>query len=223
MLSVDANFASSLSARATILLAIAHSKTPLQCVPGTSRVSPTPRGEFCLYLGNCHSRQIGDREFFRARIGYNSGMSSNTGSEGEAHGNIDDSATIDRLRTGGQEALAQLYQEHRGRLRRMVDLRMDGRLTKRIDASDVLQDGFVEISKRLDQYLEDPPMPVFVWMRFLVAQQLAAVQRWHFQRQKRDPRREEPVEPPRPTMDSGQMAREFSASLTSPSQAAVRR
>lgn len=171
---------------------------------------------------NCHSRQIGDREFFRARMGYNSGMSSNTGSEGEAHGNIDDSATIDRLRTGGQEALAQLYQEHRGRLRRMVDLRIDGRLTKRIDASDVLQDGFVDISKRLDEYLEDPAMPVFVWMRFLVAQQLAAVQRWHFQRQKRDPRREEPVEQPKPTMDSGQMAREFSASLTSPSQAAVR-
>ncbi len=135
---------------------------------------------------------------------------------------LDESDALRRLRAGGQETLAQMYQENRGRLRRMVELRIDPRLTKRVDASDVLQEGFVDISKRLDDYLRDPSMPIFVWMRFLVAQQLSAVQRWHFQRQKRDPRREEPPLPPRATMDSGQMARELSGSITSPSQAAQR-
>jgi RNA polymerase sigma-70 factor (ECF subfamily) len=160
-------------------------------------------------------------KFFSIRFGYNRHM--DTGREKqEIPRNIDDVESVERLRSGGSKALAEMYQQHRGRLRRMVELRIDPRLMKRIDADDVLQEGFVDISKRLDDYLADPSMPVFVWMRFLVAQQLAAVQRWHFQRQKRDPRREEPVVPAKPTMDSGEMAREFSGSLTSPSQAAQR-
>ena len=77
---------------------------------------------------------------------------------------------LSRLRFGGKEALAQLYQENHGRLRRMIELRIDPRLAQRIDATDVLQEGFVDISNRLDEYLNDPAMPVFVWMRFLVAQ-----------------------------------------------------
>ena len=129
---------------------------------------------------------------------------------------------VARLKAGGQDALAELFQEHRSRLRRMVEMRLDPRLAKRVDASDVLQDGFVDVSNRLDEFLENPGMPVFVWLRFLVAQKLAEVQRWHFQRQKRDPRREEAIVPSQPIYDSKNLAREFSASLTSPSQAAHR-
>ena len=127
-----------------------------------------------------------------------------------------------RLRTGGQDALAEVYQKHRARLRRMIEMRMDPRLAKRVDASDVLQEGFVDVAQRLGEYLDQPTMPVFVWLRFLVAQKLAEVQRWHFQRQKRDPRREEAPLPVRPSYDSANIARELSASLTSPSQIAFR-
>ena len=111
----------------------------------------------------------------------------------------------------------------RARLRRMVELRLDQRLVQRVDASDILQEGYVDISNRLEDYLANPVMPVFVWMRFLVNQRLAAVQRWHFQRQKRDPRREESPQPTaRPVFDSAQLAHEFSASMTSPSGAFLR-
>jgi RNA polymerase sigma-70 factor (ECF subfamily) len=130
---------------------------------------------------------------------------------------------IVRLRSGGQEVLAAMYEENRGRLRRMVELRLDRRLVQRVDASDVLQEAFVDVSKRLDEYLRDPSMPLIVWMRFLVGQRLSALQRWHFQRQKRDPRREEPATAPaRPTFDSEQIAQEFSASMTSPSEVVQR-
>jgi WD40 repeat protein len=51
---------------------------------------------------------------------------------------------LERLRAGDRRALADLFQRHRDRLRRMVELRSDARLYGRIDASDVLRDGFLE-------------------------------------------------------------------------------
>jgi len=49
---------------------------------------------------------------------------------------------LERLRAGDRRALADLFQRHRDRLKRMVEIRMDARLHGRIDASGVLQDGF---------------------------------------------------------------------------------
>jgi RNA polymerase sigma-70 factor, ECF subfamily len=57
---------------------------------------------------------------------------------------------LERLRAGDRGALAELFERHRDRLRRMVELRMDARLQGRIDASDVLQDGFLDLVKRVD-------------------------------------------------------------------------
>ena len=54
---------------------------------------------------------------------------------------------------GDRQALTDLFQRHRCRLRRMVELRMDVRLQARVDASDVLQDAFLDVVARLDSYL----------------------------------------------------------------------
>ncbi len=45
-----------------------------------------------------------------------------------------------RLDRGDEQALCELFARHRGRLRRMIRLRLDRRLQGRIDSSDVLQD-----------------------------------------------------------------------------------
>ena len=47
---------------------------------------------------------------------------------------------IEQLRGGDRQALATLFDKHRDRLRRMVELRIDARLRARLDPSDVLQD-----------------------------------------------------------------------------------
>ena len=65
---------------------------------------------------------------------------------------------IDRLRGGDRGALAGLFDEHRERLRRMVELRIDARLRARIDPSDVLQEAFLDVSRDLDAYLADPKL-----------------------------------------------------------------
>ena len=55
---------------------------------------------------------------------------------------------IERLRAGDRSALTGLFQVHRDRLRRMVELRIDARLRGRVDASDVLQDAFLSTAAR---------------------------------------------------------------------------
>lgn len=122
---------------------------------------------------------------------------------------------------GGEPAFAEYFMTNRDRLRRMIELRLDRRLVQRVDASDILQEGFLDASNRLSEYLENPTMPFFVWLRFLVAQRLLAVHRWHFDRQKRDPRRED-IARCHPAMETGAIAHELSGAFTSPSNAAAR-
>ena len=66
---------------------------------------------------------------------------------------------VERLRGGDRQALTDLFQRHRDRLRRMVELRMDARLQGRVDASDVLQDAFLDAAARLDSYLQGSELP----------------------------------------------------------------
>src|SRR5207248_7122752 len=62
-----------------------------------------------------------------------------------------------------------LLERHRERLRRMVALRLDRRLQGRIDASDVIQEAYLEASTRRAEYLQQPTMSFFLWLRFLTS------------------------------------------------------
>ena len=54
---------------------------------------------------------------------------------------------LEQARAGDKVALNELFGRHRPRLRRMVDLRLDRRLQARIDASDVIQEAYVEVAQ----------------------------------------------------------------------------
>ena len=82
-------------------------------------------------------------------------------------------------RADRQARLGELLEQHRGRLLRMVNLRMDRDLRARIGAPEVLQESWLEVSNRLDEYLENPQVPFYVWIRFLTAQRLLKLQRFH--------------------------------------------
>src|SRR5215471_7410905 len=83
-------------------------------------------------------------------------------------------------------ALGELFDEHRDRLRLMVHLRLDRRLRGRIDASDVLQEAYVEALERFPDFLQDRPMPFFLWLRFITEQRLQIVHRRHLGTKARD-------------------------------------
>jgi RNA polymerase sigma-70 factor (ECF subfamily) len=93
---------------------------------------------------------------------------------------------VKRLRMGDKNALAALFDSYRGRLRRMVELRMDPRLRARIDASDVLQEAYLELAGDLDVYLADLKMQPLLWMRLHVGRRLTTLHRRHLGTQMRD-------------------------------------
>ena len=59
---------------------------------------------------------------------------------------------LDRVRDGDQDAIAELFAQHRQRLRTMIELRMDPRLAGRVDPSDVLQDTFIDLNKLIHEF-----------------------------------------------------------------------
>ena len=84
-----------------------------------------------------------------------------------------------RAEAGEEAAMAELFTRNRERLRRMVSVRMDRRLQGRVDASDVLQEAYLDFARRLPEHAENPNMPFFLWLRFLTAQRLIDLHRQH--------------------------------------------
>lgn len=133
--------------------------------------------------------------------------------------------TTDRLRRavgGDGSAMEELFAEHRLRLRRMVDLRLDRRLVGRIDASDVVQETFLEAVQRLPDYVARPDMPFFLWLRFLTAQKVVDTHRHHLGVQARDAGREARPARPFPKADPESMTGIFLDTCTPPPAAAAR-
>ena len=103
----------------------------------------------------------------------------------------------------------------------MIRLRLDVRLRGRIDASDVLQEAFVDASRRLAEYAASPSMPLFLWLRFLTSQRLQLLHRQHFG-PTRDAVREVSLHAGAlPWADSMSLAMQLLGRQTSPSQAAA--
>lgn len=91
-----------------------------------------------------------------------------------------------QVRHGSRGAVDELFSRHRVRLRRMIQLRLDRRLLGHIDVSDVLREALVEVSRKLDEYLVDPQISFFLWLRMLADQKLAEIHRRHLGTQLRD-------------------------------------
>jgi RNA polymerase sigma-70 factor, ECF subfamily len=91
---------------------------------------------------------------------------------------------------GEKASLGALLTRHEVRLRRMITLRLDQRLKGRIDASDVLQEVYLEASRCLADYLREPKMPFFLWLRGIAGHKLLEFHRHHLGTQMRDAGRE---------------------------------
>ena len=130
---------------------------------------------------------------------------------------------VERLRAGDRQALTDLFQRHRDRLRRLVELRMDARLQGRVDASDVLQDAFLDAATQLDTFLRGSELSAFLWLRLVVSQRLSKYHRQHLGTRMRDVRQEVSLyRDPLPQASSAALASMLLGRLTSPSNAAIR-
>lgn len=92
--------------------------------------------------------------------------------------------------SGDSASWRALLESNHARLRRMVALRLDPRLQGRVDPSDILQETYLEASRQLAEYLRDPQVPFYLWLRSLTATRLAKAHRAHLGTQARDVGRE---------------------------------
>ncbi len=139
----------------------------------------------------------------------------------QAEGRSDD--LLLRVKDGDEQAVAELFSQHRQRLWQMVRFRIDRRLAGRVDADDVLQEAYLEAAKRLRHFAGDSATSFFVWLRMIVMQTLIDVHRRHLGAQMRDAGREVPIAGARYSQTTTvSLAAHLVGHLTSPSQAAMR-
>lgn len=132
-------------------------------------------------------------------------------------------ALLERARTGDRAALTVLFTRHRERLCRLVEMRLDRRLQARIDASDVIQEAYLEVAARLQDYFRSPSLPFFLWLRLVVGEQLTNLHRQHLGTQMRDAGREVSLYGDAlPAASSAALAAQLLGKQTSPTQAALR-
>jgi RNA polymerase sigma-70 factor (ECF subfamily) len=135
----------------------------------------------------------------------------------------EDAELLARAQAGDTTAVEAIFALHRDRLRRMVELRLDQRVQGRIDASDVVQDAYVDILTRLPEFLREPHLPLFLWLRFVVGDRLMKVHRHHLGAQMRDARLEVSLyRGALPAASSAALAAQLLGKHTSPTQAATR-
>lgn len=123
---------------------------------------------------------------------------------------------------GDSTALGELFRQSHDRLVQIVSFRIDSRLKSRVDPADVVQDAFVEATKRMAKG-RDPNIPFFLWLRMVTLQTLTDAHRHHLGAQSRSTNREVSLfSGPLPQATSAIIAAQLLGKLTSPSHAAMR-
>ena len=134
----------------------------------------------------------------------------------------DDVALLALCSSGDEHALNELMQKYRSRLKRLVRLRLNPLLRTRVDDSDVIQDAFLEASKRIEEFAKSPEVPFFLWIRKIVAHKLVNIHRVHLDAECRTVNRELSMQSPVPVANSTCIAEQLLVRSESPSGAAQR-
>jgi RNA polymerase sigma-70 factor (ECF subfamily) len=129
---------------------------------------------------------------------------------------------IQEARTGGDAALGPLLELYRNYLRLLARLEIGRRLQGKVDASDLVQETFLEAHRnfRLFQGTDEPQFAC--WLRQILAAKVANLVRHYVGTQARDVRLEQGLEANMEN-SSRMLGQQLAASLTSPSLQAARR
>ena len=130
------------------------------------------------------------------------------------------SKLLDQARRGDRDALGRLLAGQRAGLHRLAEGQLEGRIAVRVDASDVLQQTFLEAYRCFPQFAGRDVREFGAWLRGILDHKVAGAIRDHTLLQKRDLGRERSMDDSRgggPTWKQ-----DLDANLTSPSQKAIR-
>jgi RNA polymerase sigma-70 factor (ECF subfamily) len=99
-------------------------------------------------------------------------------------------------RDGDDDAVNRLMERHRRAIQRMVELRLDQKIRRRVGVSDVVQDVLIEANRRLTDYLLNPVMPFHLWLRHIARDRIIDAHRRHRVSAKRSVDREQALAAP---------------------------
>jgi RNA polymerase sigma-70 factor (ECF subfamily) len=124
---------------------------------------------------------------------------------------------------GRQESLVSVFGRHQQHLLRMIAARLDPRILGKVDAEDILQEVYIEATRRNRDPSAFPTVPYLVWLRQVATQVLIDTHRRYLGAKKRDVRREVAMSRAGPADPSSLMlVGQLAGNLTTPSQCAAR-
>jgi RNA polymerase sigma-70 factor (ECF subfamily) len=100
---------------------------------------------------------------------------------------------LERAGQGDAQAVDELFDRYREYLRAVVALRMDRQMQSRVDASDVVQETYLQTARRMDDFLRRRPMPFRLWLRKSACECLIQLRRRHVGAQQRTTAAEVPL------------------------------
>jgi RNA polymerase sigma-70 factor (ECF subfamily) len=124
---------------------------------------------------------------------------------------------------GEAAAVDRLLDRHRDALRNMIRARMDQKLARRVDASDVVQDVLLEASQRLDDYIRDPKLPFGLWLRQMAQDRIIDLHRRHRVARRRSLDREQQRAGPGTDQSSLELAAQLRDPELTPAAATLRK
>lgn len=126
-----------------------------------------------------------------------------------------------RIQEGDLGALGPVFEMLRPRLRAAIRMRVNRRIRRREDESDILQETYFAAANDFTRYVAAPEVPVYVWLKGLVQQRLTDAHRKHLTCQKRALGREISIHrdriPAADTSSTFSIANQIVDDLTSPS------
>lgn len=87
---------------------------------------------------------------------------------------------LSRFAAGDRGDISGLFGRHRDWLRSFVQARLDARLARRLDASDVVQETILVAHRRLGDFVQRKPLPFRLWLLKMTMDRLSKLRRRHF-------------------------------------------
>jgi RNA polymerase sigma-70 factor (ECF subfamily) len=129
---------------------------------------------------------------------------------------------LDRARGGDAEALGRLLDLYRQYLSLLARMQVSRRLQGKIDASDLVQEAFLDAHRHFRQFRGTNENQLLQWLRQILAAKLADHWRRYLGAKRRDVRQEQALAAEL-DRSSAQLGAALAASISSPSQQASRR
>ncbi len=100
---------------------------------------------------------------------------------------------ISKARSGDEAALGVILDQHRDQLRRMADKELNEKLSARVDASDIVQQTFLSVCNKVDQFKGESLQEFVAWIYEIHRHNIHDIAREHAGAEKRDVNREQTV------------------------------